>query len=115
MKEILVDHPRQNVDTLIELIREGRDAAALEVLNANPALATAHTDREGQLHGAAPLHWAAHRNSAALCERLIELGTDVNRPTNIQRTPLDEALENKNRYVAEVLEKHGARTSDASD
>jgi hypothetical protein len=68
----------QQVDTLIEFIRDGRVADALEMLNSAPALATSHSEKDGQLHGASPLHWAAHRNAVEVCERLIELGADVN-------------------------------------
>lgn len=48
------------------------------MLDASPDLATAHTERKGQLHGASPLHWAAHRNAVRLCRRLLERGADVN-------------------------------------
>ena len=176
------------VDTLIELIRDRRHTAALELLNASPHLATGHSARSGQLHGASPLHWAAHRNATAVCQRLIELGADVNdsasdwwltplswgadagsaesvelllnsgadvnqdaivgttalhavamggstqgkgdpeayertaeilirhgadinRRTNEQRTPLDEAIDNENDAVANVLRRAGALRS----
>lgn len=179
------------VDTFIELIRENRNQESLDMLNATPALATARTDRSGQLHGATPLHWAAHRNATELCERLIDFGAnvnesasdwwqtplswgadagsadavelllkrgadvnqnaivgttalhavamggssqgkrdpqayertaevliahgaDVNRRTNKQRTPLDEAIENANDAVVAVLRRHGAKVSKAS-
>jgi ankyrin repeat protein len=178
----------QDVDTLIELIRERRNQEAFDLLNASPALATARTERSGQLCGATPLHWAAHRNATGLCQRLIELGADVNdsasewwltplawgadagsaeavelllqlgadvnqdavvgttalhavamggssqskgdpqayektaeilishgadinRLTDKQRTPLDEAIDNANDAVAAVLRKHGAQVS----
>jgi ankyrin repeat protein len=181
----------QEVETFIELIRENRHREALETLNANPALATARTERAGQLHGATPLHWAAHRNATELCERLIVLdanvndsasdwwltplawgadagsadavelllkhgaevnqdaivgttalhavamggssqgkrdpqayertaeiliahGADINRRTNKQRTPLDEAIESSNDAVVAVLRKHGAEVSTTS-
>lgn len=180
-----------DVDTLIELIREHRNMEALEMLNASPALATEHSGRSGQLHGASPLHWAAHRNAVEVCQRLIELGAnvndsasdwwltplswgadagsaeavelllksgadvnqdaivgtialhaaamggstqgkgdpdayertaailirngaDINRRTNKQRTPLDEALDNENEAVANVLRQHGAEGSKTS-
>ncbi len=48
-----------NVDTLVKLIHEGRNGEALEMLNASPALATAHSDEDGQLHGVR--HCIGHR------------------------------------------------------
>ncbi len=177
-----------NVDKLFTLIRDGHGSQALDVLNAAPDLATCHSNQEGQLHGASPLHWAAHLNAVELCKRLIELGAnvndsasdwwltplswgadaasvqavevllrqgadvnqdavvgntalhavamggstqgkgdpsayaetaelliahgaDVNRPTQKQRTPLDEAIDNENKSVAAVLRRHGGLTS----
>lgn len=185
------DKTMHDVETFIELIREHRHEEALDMLNASPALATARTDRSGQLHGATPLHWAAHRNATELCERLIDLGAnvndsagdwwltplawgadagsadavelllkrgadvnqdaivgttalhavamggssqgkrdplayertaetliacgaDINRRTEKQRTPLDEAIDNSNDAVVTVLRKHGARDSTAT-
>lgn len=180
-----------DVDTLIELIRDHRNEEALEMLNAFPALAREHSCRSGQLHGASPLHWAAHRNATDVCRRLIELGAavndsasdwwltplswgadagsaeavelllqhgadvnqdaivgttalhaaamggstqgkgdpqayertteiliangaEINRRSEKQRTPLDEAIENENEAVATILQKHGAQGSSAS-
>lgn len=182
----------QDIEAFIELIRENRHQEAMDMLNASPSLATTRTDRSGQLHGATPLHWAAHRNATGLCERLIELGAnvndsagdwwltplswgadagsaeavelllkrgadvnqdaivgttalhavamggssqgqcdplayertaqiliaygaDINRRTEKQRTPLDEAIENSNDAVVTVLRKHGAKDSTASN
>jgi hypothetical protein len=53
----------QNVDDLISLIRANRDREALDLLNASTGLATGHSKQKGQLHGATPLHWAAHRKA----------------------------------------------------
>ncbi|WP_390621011.1 ankyrin repeat domain-containing protein [Stieleria neptunia] len=185
------DTTMPDVDTLIELIRDHRTTEALEMLKASPALAREHSDRLGQLHGATPLHWAAHRNATEVCQRLIERGAnvndsasdwwltplswgadagsaeavelllkrgadvnqdaivgttalhavamggatqgkrdpdayektteilirngaDINRRTNQQRTPLDEAIDNENDAVASILRQHGALTSKAS-
>lgn len=179
-----------DVEAFIELIRENRHQEALDMLNESPALAKARTDRSGQLHGATPLHWAAHRNATELCERLIDLGAnvndsvsdwwltplawgadagsadavelllkrgadvnqdaivgttalhavamggssqgkrdpqayeitaeiliaygaDINRRTNKQRTPLDDAIESSNDALVAVLRKHGAKDSTA--
>lgn len=182
----------RDVEAFIELIRENRHQEALDMLNASPALAKARTDRSGQLHGATPLHWAAHRNAIELCSRLIDLGAnvndsasdwwltplswgadagsadavelllkrgaevnqdaivgttalhavamggssqgkrdpqayertaqiliahgaDINRRTDKQRTPLDDAIESSNDAVVTVLRKHGAKDSTASN
>src|SRR5829696_1730985 len=72
------EQPMQNVDALITLIRDGRADEALAMLNTSPGLATAHSDQDGQLHGASPLHWAGPRNAVRICERLLALGADVN-------------------------------------
>jgi ankyrin repeat protein len=99
----------QDVETFIELIRDRRNQEALEMLNASPALATARTDRSGQLHGASPLHWAAHRNATELCQRLIELGADVNESaSDWWLTPLSWGADAGSAEAVELLLKHGA-------
>ena len=65
------DKTMPDVDTFIELIREHRNIEALEMLKSSPALATEHSDRSGELHGASPLHWAAHRNAREVCQRRV--------------------------------------------
>ena len=47
-------------------------------------------------------------------EVLIAHGADVNRRTNRQQTPLDEALANGNEAVTAVLRQHGAQIADTS-
>jgi ankyrin repeat protein len=99
----------QNVDALISLIRERRDGQALELLNASPALATGHAEEPGQLQGASPLHWAAHRNAIELCQRLIQLGADVNdSATAWWRTPLAWAADAGSAEAVELLLECGA-------
>jgi ankyrin repeat protein len=98
-----------NVDDFIGLIRTGKDREALELLSGFPGLASGHSVQEGQLHGAAPLHWAAHRNAVELCERLIQLGADVNdSATNWWLTPLAWAADAGSAEAVELLLKHGA-------
>lgn len=176
------------VDRLIELIRDDRHSAAVGMLQASPELAVECSAESGQFHGVTALHWAAHRNAINVCQRLIELGAnvnassgdwwltplswaadagsvaavelllshgadvnqdaivgttalhaaamggstqgtgdpsayaktaevliaydaDINRRTNRQRTPLDEAITYENSAVADVLRKHGAQVS----
>jgi ankyrin repeat protein len=106
-----LDHPSplKDVDTFIELIRDRRIPEALEMLNASPGLATLHSDREGQLHGASPLHWAAHRNAVELCERLIELGANVNdSASDWWLTPLAWAADAGSADAVDLLLRRGA-------
>jgi ankyrin repeat protein len=98
-----------SVDALINLIRDGRDDEALAMLSTSSALATAHSDQDGQLHGASPLHWASHRNAVQVCERLIELGGDVNdSASNWWLTPLSWAADAGSAEAVELLLKQGA-------
>jgi ankyrin repeat protein len=98
-----------DVDEFIELIREQKEAEALLMLNKSPELATSHSSREGQLHGASPLHWAAHRNAVAICELLIELGADVNdSASDWWLTPLSWGADAASVAAVELLLSRGA-------
>ena len=104
-----LDKTMEDVDTLIELIRDGQNKEALDMLNASPALAAEHSDRSGQLHGASPLHWAAHRNATEVCQRLIELGANVNdSASDWWLTPLSWGADAGSATAVELLLKHGA-------
>jgi len=99
----------QDVDALISLIQQRKCDEALAMLSAAPALATAHSDKQGQMHGETPLHRAAHCNAVGLCERLIELGADVNSSaTHWWLTPLAWAADAGSDEAVELLLKHGA-------
>jgi ankyrin repeat protein len=99
----------QNVDALIDLIRANRDREALEMLRAFPDLSKGHSEQNGQLHGASPLHWAAHRNAIELCECLIQLGADVNdSATDWWLTPLAWAADAGSAEAVELLLQRGA-------
>jgi ankyrin repeat protein len=101
-----------DVDVLIGLIDANRDREALDLLGLAPELARGHSAQAGQLHGASPLHWAAHRNAVELCERLIELGADVNdAATSWWRTPLAWAADAGSAEAVELLLKHGANVN----
>jgi len=96
-------------DALIALIRESKLDEALAMLDASTGLATARAVEEGPMKGATPLHWAAHRNAAALCERLVELGADVNdSATEWWRTPLAWAADAGCADAVELLLQNGA-------
>ena len=98
-----------DVDTFIELIRDHRNQEALDLLNRFPALATARSNRSGQLHGAAPLHWAAHRNAVEVCQRLLELGANVNESaSDWWLTPLSWGADAGSAEAVELLLAHGA-------
>jgi ankyrin repeat protein len=99
----------QNVDALISLIQQRRCAEALAMLNACPALATAHSEKKGQMYGETALHRAAHGNAVELCERLIELGAEVNTSaTHWWLTPLAWAADAGSAEAVELLLKYGA-------
>ncbi|MBM4067417.1 MAG: ankyrin repeat domain-containing protein [Planctomycetes bacterium] len=103
------EQPMQNVGVLITLIRDCRHDEALAMLDTSPELATAHSDEGGQLHGASPLHWAGHRNAVLLCERLLQLGADVNdSASDWWLTPLAWAADAGSAAAVELLLKHGA-------
>lgn len=79
------------------------------MLNSFPALATAHSSEDGQLHGVSPLHWAAHRNAVELCERLIELGAVVNDSAgDWWLTPLAWAADAGSADAVDLLLRRGA-------
>ena len=99
----------QDVEEFIELIRERRSQDVLKLLNASPSLATARSRKPGQLKDATPLHWAAHRNAADVCQRLIELGADVNdSASDWWLTPLSWGADAGAAEAVELLLKHGA-------
>jgi ankyrin repeat protein len=98
-----------NVDTLIGLIQQRQYEEALAMLNACPALATTHSEKEGQMYGETALHRAAHGNAVELCKRLIELGADVNNSsTHWWLTPLAWAADAGSAEAVELLLTHGA-------
>src|SRR5262245_21487958 len=99
----------KEIETFIELIRERKNQEALAALNASRSLATAHSNIEGQLHGASPLHWAAHRNAVELCQRLIELGANVNdSSSDWWLTPLAWGADAGSAEAVELLLQRGA-------
>ena len=70
----------RDVDALISLIHDGSNNEALAMLEISPELAAAHSDLDGQMQGASPLHWASHRNVLQVCECLIQLGASIEAP-----------------------------------
>ena len=99
----------QGVDALIHLIRDRRYDEALALLASAPELANARSGQAGQLHGASPLHWAAHRNAVRVCERLIRLGAAVNDSAgDWWLTPLAWAADAGSAEAVELLLRHGA-------
>jgi hypothetical protein len=104
-----VEQPMPTVDELTTLIRDRRHDEALALLNASPGLAAAHSEAGGQLHGASPLHWAAHRNAVTVCRRLIELGANVNdSASDWWLTPLAWAADAGSADAVQLLLKLGA-------
>lgn len=98
------------VDDLINLIDARDEGGALAFLNHHPESASGQSVRDGQLAGATPLHWAAHRNQVRLCQRLVELGADINSGSSRYwwRTPLAWAADAASSEAVEVLLSAGA-------
>ena len=98
-----------SVDELIDAIDNRDELTVHKLLEQQPALATGESLREGVLQGATPLHWAAHRNMTALCERLIQSGADANaRRAQWWRTPLAWAADAGCVEAVELLLRDGA-------
>ena len=62
-------------------------------------------------YGLTPLHIAA-KGHKKITLTLIENGSDVNTKDKNGNTPLDIAAENQNTEIADLLRKHGAKTSE---
>jgi ankyrin repeat protein len=101
------------VDDLINLIDARDERRALDFVEHHPDLAAGQSVREGQLRGATPLHWAAHRNHVRLCQRLLELGADVNSSSSSYwwRTPLAWAADAGSADAVELLLTAGANVN----
>ena len=59
-----------------------------------------------------PLHYAACRGNKEVVEPLIANGADVNAKDGGGDTPLDEAIKYDNPETADLLRKHGGKTSE---
>jgi ankyrin repeat protein len=61
---------------------------------------------------AGPIHDAAKRGDLARVELFIANGADVNAKDGIGKTPLDRAIRNDETETADLLRKHGGKTSE---
>ena len=62
--------------------------------------------------GMTPLHKAAYRENKEVVELLVAKGANVNAQDVAGRTPLDVAIRYKRTKTADLLRKHGGKTSD---
>jgi ankyrin repeat protein len=62
--------------------------------------------------GMSPLHQAARKGLKEVVELLIAEGADVNAKDRVGETPLDFAIEKKHTETANLLRKHGGKTSE---
>jgi len=62
--------------------------------------------------GMSPLHQAARDGLKEVVELLIAEGADVNAKDRVGETPLDFAIEKKHTETANLLRKHGGKTSE---
>ena len=71
----------------------------------------ANVNAKDDVYGRTPLRWAAGIPRTEVVELLIAAGADVNVKDWWGRTPLDEAIGRGNPEAADLLRKHGAKTS----
>ena len=62
--------------------------------------------------GLTPLHFAALEGQKEMAELLMAKGTDVNAKGDDGKTPLDRAIRNDETETADLLRKHGGKTSE---
>ena len=62
--------------------------------------------------GVTPLHFAALEGQKEMAELLMAKGTDVNAKGDDGKTPLDRAIRNDETETADLLRKHGGKTSE---
>ena len=74
-------------------------------------LIVAGADVNAKAKGHTPLHHAAYDGHNEIVELLIAKGADINPKNNQGKTALDEAIEKSHEEIAELLRKHGAKTS----
>jgi cytohesin len=95
------------------LIENGADVNA-KIVNAkieNAKIENAKIENANDVNGMTPLHEAAFGGYKEIAELLIAKGADVNAKSRFDGTPLDEAVRMKCTETAELLRKHGGKTS----
>ncbi|MDC0308981.1 ankyrin repeat domain-containing protein [bacterium] len=74
--------------------------------------AGADVNAKPDLFGWVPLHNAVRGGQKEVAELLISKGADVNTKVDDGRTPLDLAIRFKRTEIADLLRKHGGKTSE---
>ena len=72
----------------------------------------ADVNAKGDDSGVTPLHFAALEGQKEMAELLMAKGTDVNAKGDDGKTPLDRAIRNDETETADLLRKHGGKTSE---
>jgi len=99
---LLVAGSAWSASDLADLIQNGRQVAALELIDEGYDVNATQPD------GTTPLHWAAYRLDLPLVERLIAAGARVDVSNDYGATPLTEAVKAIDEPLVRVLLEAGA-------
>ena len=83
-----------------------------ELLIAKGADVNAKTFNKTGISGVIPLHYAAYKGHKEIAELLIAKGADVNAKDDTGETPLDVTFHSNSTTTADLLRKHGGKTSE---
>ena len=98
-------------DTSVQLGGREHEERNIEAVKQHLA-AGADVDVKGGWLGGTPLHYAVGEGRNEIAKLLIAKGADVNAKNKDGKTPLDLAIKFKRPKIADLLRKHGGKTSE---
>jgi len=92
-------------------IHEAANEGNIEAVKQHLAAGT-NVNARHKSGGLTPLHFAVNRVHKEVAALLIDKGADVNAKGDDGKTPLDRAIRNDETETADLLRKHGGKTSE---